>query len=429
MIRTNYLVIAIISILFLGISLLHLCENDVFSSRTIKRFRNLIVFIMAEIIVDTIFEVLSENLNVPKYVLYLVKEIEFSMNPILTLLTLELFNNNNEKKNGIEKIRKTLLVLSVINIILQMVSFFNHFMFYIDDKHLYQRSNVTIVYAIFLLICAFLLVIAIKLYSTNTQNIMKKTLFGFFAIFVIGFTLRFIFPRTNFDWLCISVSVFILLIFYSNATLKLDALTRLLNRQVYQRTIEKLNWTTLIIMIDANNFKQINDTYGHECGDKTLKVLARSILKAYGAYAYCFRLGGDEFAVILKEGVFEELIDKTKYADAYAMTESLMAKLDKIILELSNNDDNYLKYGVSQGYGIYKRYDTLRYPNIKDTMSLQSVIKLADKRMYQMKQEFKKKYAENPSLPMKDYIEEKYTRLKVKYEPSNPELIEGSDKE
>ena len=53
------------------------------------------------------------------------------------------------------------------------------------------------------------------------------------------------------------------------------------------------------IMIDIDNFKQINDSFGHSFGDKTLQQTANYLLHVFPKQQYTvFRIGGDEFAVI-----------------------------------------------------------------------------------------------------------------------------------
>lgn len=101
-----------------------------------------------------------------------------------------------------------------------------------------------------------------------------------------------------------------------------------------------------------------------------------------------------------------------------------MEKLENLILEQikeKKKDSEFLKYGVSQGYGIY--YSTKNYPSIKERKSLEKVIKLADKRMYRSKEKFKKNYSESvqeKNQASTDTIAETFD------EPNNPELIENS---
>ncbi len=90
---------------------------------------------------------------------------------------------------------------------------------------------------------------------------------------------------------------------------KQDGLTSLLNRRAFDErfTVEverahRQNYPLMLAIIDVDNFKQYNDKYGHQEGDKVLINLAE-ILKVCtrDSVDLCFRLGGDEFAVLLPQ--------------------------------------------------------------------------------------------------------------------------------
>jgi len=57
----------------------------------------------------------------------------------------------------------------------------------------------------------------------------------------------------------------------------------------------------MLIVMDLDDFKYINDTYGHLEGDKCLRVIAKCLKTAYSDYGNCYRIGGDEFCVLLKD--------------------------------------------------------------------------------------------------------------------------------
>lgn len=81
-----------------------------------------------------------------------------------------------------------------------------------------------------------------------------------------------------------------------------DALTGILNRRAFEQVCEKCQKEKdkiALLLIDMDNFKNINDTYGHSGGDTALKELAKHLTETFRRSDYICRIGGDEFAVIL----------------------------------------------------------------------------------------------------------------------------------
>lgn len=86
---------------------------------------------------------------------------------------------------------------------------------------------------------------------------------------------------------------------------KQDGLTKLNNRgafdEFFSNSIEQWKeqeYPLSIVVIDLDDFKRINDTYGHSAGDKTLKVIANTIAKKTDKKAFVARFGGEEFVII-----------------------------------------------------------------------------------------------------------------------------------
>ena len=86
----NYCAVAGLSILFLLGYLVHLKENDIFSTKTIKRFQRLIYMMVVEIIIDCVFTLL-EGHEIPSGLLHLIKSIELVINPILAFFVFSIF--------------------------------------------------------------------------------------------------------------------------------------------------------------------------------------------------------------------------------------------------------------------------------------------------------------------------------------------------
>ncbi len=95
----------------------------------------------------------------------------------------------------------------------------------------------------------------------------------------------------------------------------LDAMTSLYNYRFFKEMLEheiekhkRYNRTLSLLMIDIDDFKKVNDTYGHPVGDGVLKQIARLLKKSIRNCDLVARYGGEEFAVILPETLEEEAI-------------------------------------------------------------------------------------------------------------------------
>jgi diguanylate cyclase (GGDEF)-like protein len=102
--------------------------------------------------------------------------------------------------------------------------------------------------------------------------------------------------------------------------INLDSLTGLYNRRLFEKISEDLDNSPDVglVIFDSDNFKQINDNYGHTKGDEVLKRIAdviksnchtrlHSVDDQVRAFDYPFRIGGDEFALILIQIQLEDV--------------------------------------------------------------------------------------------------------------------------
>lgn len=151
-----------------------------------------------------------------------------------------------------------------------------------------------------------------------------------------------------------------------------DSLTGLLNRKAYDDIRESLTdcGNPLALMIvDVDDFKNVNDVYGHEIGDLALQHVANVLNTTFRTEDYVFRIGGDEFAAILNNIAFEN-------------KEALERKLNRILESISNPPEGsgVPKISVSIGVAFSKcNYGT-------------AVTEMADYALYETKENGKNGY-------------------------------------
>lgn len=155
---------------------------------------------------------------------------------------------------------------------------------------------------------------------------------------------------------------------------KHDSLTGVFNRDAFYRKMQRLvynykkfQYDFAIIFADLNEFKSVNDTYGHHVGDEIIIESANRLQRCMDESGLVFRMGGDEFIMILSKTPLMGTIMETKNA----IRESF---LDTIFV-----DDLEIKIGIALGYAVFSESDE----------DLDTMIHKADALMYADKVKYK----------------------------------------
>lgn len=147
-----------------------------------------------------------------------------------------------------------------------------------------------------------------------------------------------------------------------------DGLTGLFNERYFSSVLHRKEQKKLpfvLYYLDLDHFKPVNDTYGHDMGDKLLKAVAERLLKCIRSNDFAFRIGGDEFALIISAEMEDSLCMQTKM------------RIIQSLLRPYEIDDKTLHIGASCGYAVYPL-------ETEDTGKIRI---LADQRMYAEKKE------------------------------------------
>lgn len=142
-----------------------------------------------------------------------------------------------------------------------------------------------------------------------------------------------------------------------------DALTGLYNPQFIKAKHEEiLTNDGVAILLDLDNFKQVNDTFGHDVGDEVLKEFAQKLEKFTKNYktAFAARLGGDEFFVHLREKINSASMRKA-LADLVVTLQSWKTEIGEVKLSSSIGAMNVKKDSFDSFASLYRTVDLLLY--------------------------------------------------------------------
>lgn len=158
-----------------------------------------------------------------------------------------------------------------------------------------------------------------------------------------------------------------------------DPLTGLLNRRAFFEQAERIGLGSsnpiALVMLDIDNFKAINDSFGHSMGDKVLVHFSETIRKVTGSLDMGARFGGEEFLLLL---------DNTNTSQAVNRMECLMERIGN-----ATASSELPAYTTSVGITLWKT----------DTESLDAAIRRADRALYQAKRGGRNRYSLIVDLP------------------------------
>ena len=152
-----------------------------------------------------------------------------------------------------------------------------------------------------------------------------------------------------------------------------DVLTGLWNRAYAEETVNAMisqGTTGALLMIDLDNFKAINDNYGHIAGDRTLKMFADTLRDLAGEHDVLCRIGGDEFVVFVA--------DITTKSEISSRAANIISSLNQKLEECKFETNSSVSIGIAQ--------------TPEDGTEFGKLYNSADKALYYVKQNGKNSY-------------------------------------
>ncbi|MCF7933046.1 MAG: GGDEF domain-containing protein [Acholeplasmataceae bacterium] len=251
----------------------------------------------------------------------------------------------------------------ILIFILLGINFFTPVFYVIDAvSHRYTTGPFLFLHHIVIYLMYAYVIYLVMSDRTSEFKGRLKTVLTFFLIPFAGSLLQLMEPYLFFTWTTLGLGVLIAYIFLETTTGAHDYLTLLFTRQSfedYARMLIEKRKPFSLLLIDLDNFKEINDSYGHYIGDKVLVRFSEILKQIYPKNKMIARLAGDEFIV-----VFED--DKAPYE---------ASSIESIIDLMKESDVPQLRT-LAFSYGHNRHHPG---------MDMDSLYMSADNRMYEMK--------------------------------------------
>ncbi|NCB03494.1 MAG: sensor domain-containing diguanylate cyclase, partial [Spirochaetia bacterium] len=163
----------------------------------------------------------------------------------------------------------------------------------------------------------------------------------------------------------------------------LDPLTQILNRKALFEQVDKeririlgSEGTLSLIMMDIDHFKEINDTYGHEAGDRAIEKLVEVVAHILGSEHLFGRYGGDEFVVALIDVSFDKMLEIARLIHLQVTSTLIVSRRATFSMKISLGA---VTFGDKDNYPIPSSTDGL--------------VALVDSALYKAKEEGRNKVA------------------------------------
>lgn len=287
LIQTNFVNLTIIIFLYI-----FLLTNTTLDKKTLKIFYIALLMITILVFADAI-DYWCSKLEYPTVMRYFTSATGYSIRPLPIIMFATLIN-------GFKNIKSIIIYMPLFaNMIISYTSIFNKLMFYFDENNKFHRGPMG---ALPFIISAVYMMILVrnsfrKYKMGNKREASIIILIAFMSIIAVCmetiFKFKFIINGVG------SISIVFCYLFVHTQTYKRDPLTNALNRHAFYTDVEIYSKMPMIIVsVDLNNLKLINDNYGHNIGDKAIITAARCMEKHLIDGYKLYRIGGDEYMLL-----------------------------------------------------------------------------------------------------------------------------------
>ncbi len=272
--------------------------------------------------------------------------------------------------SSIERVKKLATILAIPMIacsVLVLTTPITGFIFSINENNIYTRNGYHFLIPN-LLIFAYVILGMVKVFLNRKKNdkYLELAAMLFIIPVLLGIVVQVFKYGISLTFLGFAIGLTGVYLITQNESAYMDQLCGVYNRRYYNDYIRyfcnssKKDDSLTGILIDMDNFKQINDQYGHYAGDKALKLFGSVLRKHMAEVGFAVRYGGDEFILITKE--------------SETVAEGVIASIVNEIDAINKTGKNEFHLGFSYGMA-----------NMNSNNNMDEFLRTMDAKMYEMK--------------------------------------------
>lgn len=286
--------------------------------------------------------------NLARIILVIALILYHAISPAVVFLSAVFLDFEIYKNQYQFKKRHIIYIFVVVSsVILSILSLKGQYLFDIETyTNIYSPGPLRLWYASSIYVVAFISFIVTAMDARHLTKADITPLVLFISTPSIAMAFLLVYKETNLIWNALIISLLISYIYMQLKLTKTDYLTGLFNRREFETQLARVknnsNKSEKIygIIIDLDDFKQINDVYGHNEGDKALIRISDILQSSVRTKDFVSRIGGDEFAIILS-------------AQDEAVVENVIKRIIENINDLNKQSRESYLLKISYGYDFY----------------------------------------------------------------------------
>lgn len=306
-------VITEIALVFFSIGIIVKANKNVGTDLQMRHFKEMALFFILYLISDSWWALGQSGIIPFNKTLNIISSIIGLVAVTLLILAWCIFVIYRIDQNNTRNVKFMSIIhysVAACDSLLIIASAFTGFVFYVDENNIYQTGKGYSLHLVFVMIQLFGSGIYSFSQSFSNKQIKLKTEYRLPLLFIIlpaaAAVLEGMLPLTPIVPLGIFLPIHLAFLEIQNSEIYSDALTGLNNRRRMEIFLQDMIHNAsedrpfTIHMIDVNDFKLVNDRFGHIVGDRALQLVADSLHNVSDRYhGFCARYGGDEFVLII----------------------------------------------------------------------------------------------------------------------------------